>query len=60
VKYLFLGLIIYWVVKRISRISNAVRQNNSQKQQTTVNNSQKTTKKNDKHGGEYVDYEEVD
>jgi len=60
VKYLFLGLIIYWVVKRISRISHVVRQNDSQKQQTTVNNSQKTTKKNNKHGGEYVDYEEVE
>ena len=59
-KYLFLGLIIYWVVKRISRISNVVRQNEPKKQDTTVNNSQKTTKKNDKHGGEYVDYEEVE
>jgi hypothetical protein len=60
VKYLFLGLIIYWVVKRISRISYVVRQNDSQKQETTVNNSQKPTKKNDKHGGQYVDYEEVE
>ena len=59
-KYLFLGLIIYWVVKRIFRISNVVRQNEPQKQDTTVNNSQKTTKKNDKHCGEYVDYEEVE
>jgi hypothetical protein len=48
------------VVKRISRISYVVRQNDSQKQETTVNNSQKPTKKNDKHGGQYVDYEEVE
>jgi hypothetical protein len=60
VKYLFLGLLIYWIVKRIFRIKDVVQQKGPQPNNTTIKNPKKSIKQDDKHGGEYVDYEEVD
>jgi hypothetical protein len=52
-KYLLIGIIAYWIMKRVFRINNAVRNNEPQK-------PNQTPKQEDKHGGDYVDYEEVE
>ena len=62
-KYLIIGLLIYWIAQRVMRISYAAKHNgkpplpkNPQKpQQTKV-----SPPKKDNHGGDYVDFEEVD
>lgn len=48
-KYLLIGLIGYFILKRIMNIK------------TAVSNDRPAQKgPSDKHGGEYVDYEEID
>lgn len=47
-------------MKRIFRIKDVVQQKGPQPNNTTIKNPKKSIKQDDKHGGEYVDYEEVD
>ncbi|MBT8327162.1 MAG: hypothetical protein KJP21_05530 [Bacteroidia bacterium] len=51
-KYIIIGILGYWIIKRVFRISAAV----NQEKQTQ---SPKETKE-DRHGGDYVDFEEID
>ena len=56
-KYLLVGIVIYFLVSRILRIGAAV------KQDSAKNNAKPNTKRDqpkDNHGGEYVDYEEIE
>lgn len=50
-RYLFLGIVLYWIIQRIFKLTKAV---NSDPRY------QKPKKKDDKHGGDYVDYEEIE
>lgn len=56
-RYLLLGLLIYWIVKRIFRVSEVVK-NDTNNRDTKVKGN--TQKKKDNHGGEYIDYREVE
>ena len=63
-KYLILGLLAYWIYKRIFRVADAVRQdgNASSTDRTAKPTNTPPQKSNMDHskGGEYVDYEEVE
>lgn len=50
-KYLIIGVIAYFILKRVLNIGSAVNKD-SQQSAPPVDK--------DKHGGEYVDYEELD
>ncbi|MDB4106987.1 hypothetical protein OAD66_02850 [Bacteroidia bacterium] len=56
-RYIIVGLIIYWIGKRVFRISSLVKNNGESPDKSSAKHS---TKKVDKHGGDYVDYEEVE
>jgi hypothetical protein len=47
-KYILVGIIVYFIIKRVFNIK------------TAVSNDVETKQPTDKHGGQYVDYEEVD
>ena len=47
-KYLLVIVLIYFIASRVFKISNSVKKDKRSK------------KPKDKHGGEYVDYEEID
>ena len=51
-KYIIIGILGYWIVKRVFRISVAV--NQDKETHATKESSE------DKHGGDYVDFEELD
>lgn len=55
-KYIILGVLAYWILKRVFRISAAVKQDVAPPVTPPPN---KHTPK-DNHGGEYVDYEEIE
>lgn len=55
-KYLLLGVLIYFLVSRIFRIGAVLKQDDSNKAKSNV----KKNKPKDNHGGEYVDYEEIE
>ena len=56
-RYLLIGLIIYWIVKRVFRVSEVVK-NDTKDKDTNVKGN--TPNKKDNHGGEYIDYKEVE
>lgn len=56
-KFILLAIIGYFILKRVFKVSEAVR--NDGKAPSKQNTSPKPSNK-DKHGGEYVDYEEID
>ena len=51
-KYIIIGILGYWIIKRVFKITAAV----SQDKQTHVPKDEKQ----DKHGGDYVDFEEIE
>ena len=51
-KYIIIGILGYWIVKRVFKISSAVNQDRQAHAPKEENQ--------DKHGGDYVDFEEVD
>ena len=55
-RYILLGLVAYWLFKRVFKIRDAVRTDRHPSQPQAP----KKEPKKDKHGGEYVDYEEVE
>lgn len=55
-KYIILGVLAYWILKRVFRISAAVKQDGVPP--VTPPPNRKPPK--DDHGGEYVDYEEIE
>lgn len=50
-RYIFLLIILYWIIKRITKLTRIV---NSDPRY------QKPKKEKDKHGGDYIDYEEIE
>lgn len=56
-RYLLLGILIYFLVSRILKIGAAVKQD-SAKDPSRPKDNKKNPK--DNHGGEYVDYEEIE
>jgi hypothetical protein len=60
-KYLLIGLVAYWVFKRIFKVADAVKRDGKPPQDDTAT-PPPNKKPNIDHskGGEYVDYEEVD
>lgn len=61
-KYLLIGLVAYWVFKRVFKVADAVKRDGQQSQDHKANPSNPSNKSNIDHskGGEYVDYEEVE
>ncbi|MFT5952092.1 MAG: hypothetical protein ACI9AU_000808 [Bacteroidia bacterium] len=61
-KYLLIGLIAYWVFKRVFKVADAVKQDRNPPQSDRPSPPQPNKKPNIDHskGGEYVDYEEVE
>jgi hypothetical protein len=58
-RYIILGILIYWIVKRVFRVTEAVKQDKVNAEQGTEVKGKPKPRK-DNHGGEYVDYKEVD
>ncbi|MGB0851302.1 MAG: hypothetical protein ACPGTP_08635 [Bacteroidia bacterium] len=58
-RYLLVGLIIYWIGKRVFKLSDAVKNDGKPKNENPPSGN-KTRSTSDKHGGDYVDFEEVD
>ncbi len=52
-KYLAIGILLFWIYKRVFRIKEAVKEDSS-------NNNNQPNSKKDNHGGDYVDYEEIE
>jgi hypothetical protein len=61
-KYLLIGLIAYWVFRRVFKVADAVKQDGKPTQSDRPKQQPPNKKPNIDHskGGEYVDYEEVD
>lgn len=61
-KYLLIGLVAYWVFKRIFKVADAVKRDGKPPQGDSATPPPPNKKPNIDHskGGEYVDYEEVD
>ena len=61
-KYLLIGLVAYWVFKRIFKVADAVKRDGKPPQDDSDTPPPPNKKPNIDHskGGEYVDYEEVD
>ncbi len=61
-KYLLIGLVAYWVFKRIFKVADAVKRDRKPPQDDSATPKPPDKKPNIDHskGGEYVDYEEVD
>ncbi|MEY2923917.1 MAG: hypothetical protein RLZZ337_457 [Bacteroidota bacterium] len=55
-KYIILGLLGYWILKRVFKISQVVQQDGKD----PIDQNRKNNPPQDNHGGEYVDYEEVE
>jgi hypothetical protein len=58
-KYVLLGIIIYWIVKRVFRISKVV-QNQTNSPQNNATQPTNNRKNNTETEREYVDYEEFE
>jgi hypothetical protein len=61
-KYLLIGLVAYWVFKRIFKVAEAVKKDGNPPQSGGPTQQPPKKKPNIDHskGGEYVDYEEVE
>jgi hypothetical protein len=61
-KYLLIGLVIYWVSRRIFRVADAVKRDSVPPQNEPKTTNPPNTKSTIDHskGGEYVEYEEVE
>ncbi len=61
-KYLLIGLVAYWVFKRIFKVADAVKRDRKppQDDSATPTPPNKKPKIDHSKGGEYVDYEEVE
>ena len=61
-KYIIIGILAYWISKRVFRVSRAVKNDGNPQTPPNANHRTTVTKetKAHNHGGEYVDYEEID
>lgn len=61
-RYILIGLIAYWVIKRIARVVGAIQKDGPDKPNNTTTRRKAPGQSNIDHskGGEYVDYEEIE
>jgi hypothetical protein len=61
-RYLLIGLVAYWLFKRVFKVADAVKRDGKPPQNDTATPKSPNKKSQIDHskGGEYVDYEEIE